>query len=298
MQILGTVACSNCGVALPVEIDAHETTCLYCSATTPIAEEAVNRHRNLPASISEAEAEGLGAMRDALEYDVVPSGLVVLALVFLPGVIGFGLTAPMIFMAQRYFVDYETVTIVLAVLLPMGLFIGGFYVPIPYISLAFMGKRVNASVDRLLERLRSAVGREPEPGKCPVCGGPTQVPIAQTTMTCLFCDATLLASQGMLIKWEADASIRSDAWKKQATTLIERHRANLDFSPALALGSFFLVATMLCFGWLGLTVGGMFAWESAYLAANPDAVQEAQHRRSELEAEREEVRRQEAIGLE
>jgi hypothetical protein len=73
-----------------------------------------------------------------------------------------------------------------------------------------------------VERIRADVVRGPQKGQCPACGGPMQIPAMVATTECPFCQAPLLASDGMLVRWVDDAAQRRLAWQAQAKELLQK----------------------------------------------------------------------------
>ena len=109
----------------------------------------------------------------------------------------------------------------------------GFVIPIP-LSTAWWGRRFQRRVDVAFERAHVWVQR-PLPGTCPSCGARMQVPSGTVCLECPYCDATVLAAEGMLIEWEDSDASRAERWKTQAAVLAERLEEKVRGRPLLGL---------------------------------------------------------------
>lgn len=270
MRTLASIVCNACGAALPVKLNATSVTCAYCEVVSPVEADRVAVQREVPAQIEAALDEGVAAMREALDWELSPGLAMGLGLLFLPAILAFGVTSPFLYMGTKYFPVWEAPVIVLAISAPATVWLASFYKPIPWVSFAYWGLRVERKIEAILAKAKASARGEGLAGKCPRCGGKVAVPWQAAVLSCSYCESTLLANDGMLIEWRDEAEARSEAWKAEAKVAVERLKAERLVSPVVGLATFYVVALGLCLLTLGLGVGGGATLEWAFNNAFPE----------------------------
>lgn len=202
--------CRNCGASLPVEPGLGELTCAFCGHRTPAPAAAALAPA---AEAAEAEKESLEALEAVLIRHYSPKTSARIGMMF---AVMFGSLGIMVVGIQLGFAVGTNVVGVLCMGIGMVLLIAG-------ILFAFLagGGRAKRMAQAQLQSVHAQVAHGPRKGRCPKCGGAVQVPGVAATMTCSYCQASLVAAEGMLIEWAHSTHERARRWQGQSQELLK-----------------------------------------------------------------------------
>jgi len=201
---LRTLGCPGCGASVPVHGQAAVASCTFCGQSVPVPDDLPDEER-----VDARVLHALERARQKIRARLFGST----AMAFEPAGVILGIVVSIaVGVLLAVYVSETLGTIVGFV----GFFVGG----VPFILLFYaIDKRVSAWRAR---RVAQRIALSQANAACSRCGAPVVVPGGTVQLECAHCEARLLASEGLLVAWDADLDAAVEAFDVRAAELEDR----------------------------------------------------------------------------